>query len=114
MNALYIFWTIIQILIGIHLLLPLILYLFRLLKAQSLVKVSGGRDVLDYAIIVTAYEQVTLLSSVVDSVLRSNYDNYLIFIIADKCYISTLTFASDRVILLRPEETLASNIKSHF
>src|SRR5690606_20538946 len=31
-----------------------------------------------------------------------------------KCDISRLHFDDDRVILLRPEETLASNTKSHF
>jgi cellulose synthase/poly-beta-1,6-N-acetylglucosamine synthase-like glycosyltransferase len=42
------------------------------------------------------------------------YTNYLIYIVADKCDISNLNFSSNKVILLRPEETLASNTGSHF
>jgi cellulose synthase/poly-beta-1,6-N-acetylglucosamine synthase-like glycosyltransferase len=68
----------------------------------------------DYAIIVTAYEQTDMLPSVVESILNLNYQNYLIYIVADKCDISRLKFTDPRVILLRPETTLSSNIKSHF
>lgn len=68
----------------------------------------------DYAIIVTAYEQTDLLPAVVESILKLNYQNYLIYVVADKCDISTLNFPNPKVILLRPETTLSSNIKSHF
>jgi cellulose synthase/poly-beta-1,6-N-acetylglucosamine synthase-like glycosyltransferase len=68
----------------------------------------------DYGIIVTAYEQVDSLPPVIASLLRLNYSNYLIYIVADNCDITGLDFNDDRVILLRPEETLASNTRSHF
>ncbi len=68
----------------------------------------------DYAIIVTAYEQTDLLPSVIDSILKLNYESYLIYVVADNCDISTLKFTDPKVILLRPESTLSSNIKSHF
>ncbi|WP_308420746.1 glycosyltransferase [Parapedobacter defluvii] len=68
----------------------------------------------DYAIIVTAYEQTHMLPAVVASILRSKHTNYLIYIVADKCDVSTLHFADERVILLRPEQVLSSNTRSHF
>jgi cellulose synthase/poly-beta-1,6-N-acetylglucosamine synthase-like glycosyltransferase len=34
--------------------------------------------------------------------------------VADKCDVSKLNFNDERVILLRPEQTLASNTASHF
>lgn len=68
----------------------------------------------DYAIIITAYEQTNTLHAVVDSVLQLRYANYLVYIIADNCDISQLDFNDDRVVLLRPETVLASNIRSHF
>lgn len=67
----------------------------------------------DYAIIVTAYEQTDLLPSVVESLLKLNYDNYLIYVVADNCDISNLHFPDPKVILLRPENVLASNTRSH-
>jgi cellulose synthase/poly-beta-1,6-N-acetylglucosamine synthase-like glycosyltransferase len=71
------------------------------------------REEVDYAIIVTAYEQTDLLSSVVNSILKLNYANYMVYIVADNCDISKLYFSDERVVLLRPEVTLASNTMSH-
>jgi cellulose synthase/poly-beta-1,6-N-acetylglucosamine synthase-like glycosyltransferase len=42
-----------------------------------------------------------------------NYSNYLIYIVADKCDVSNLHFENEKVILLRPEEPLQSNTRSH-
>jgi cellulose synthase/poly-beta-1,6-N-acetylglucosamine synthase-like glycosyltransferase len=114
MKTLFIFWIIIQLMVGINLFLPFVLYICKLLRGSNIKKIQDEKEELDYAIIVTAYEQITLLPSVVDSILRSNYSNYLIYIVADKCDISTLNFSDDRVVLLKPEQTLANNTKSHF
>jgi len=117
MNFFYIFWIILQILIGYHLIFPIILYLFFKVKKstesedENIVKSDNERD---YAIIVTAYEQTTLLYTVVESILKLNYPNYLIYVVADNCDISNLYFNSDKVILLRPETVLSSNTRSHF
>jgi len=117
MNFFYIFWIILQILIGYHLIFPIILYLFFKVKKstgsedENIVKSDNERD---YAIIVTAYEQTNLLYTVVESILKLNYSNYLIYVVADNCDISNLYFNSDKVILLRPEIVLSSNTRSHF
>lgn len=110
-----IIWVVIQILIGIHLLLPLLLYIIYSVKKNAVSRNSGQpAGSADYAVIVTAYEQTTLLPAVVKSLLTLNYNNFLIYVVADKCDISDLHFDDERVILLRPEETLASNTRSHF
>ena len=106
-------WILVQIIIGYHLILPMILYILRAFTAQKK-KTVQTTSTADYAIIVTAYEQTDLLPSVVESILKLNYQNYLIYIVADKCDISKLAFSDPKVILLRPETTLSSNIKSHF
>ena len=106
-------WILLQVLIGYQLVLPFLLYVIRSLMATKKVEVAENRQA-DYAIIVTAYEQTDMLPSVINSILKLKYDNYLIYVVADKCDISNLTFGDQRVILLRPEEILSSNIKSHF
>ncbi len=113
MNLINTIWIIVQILIGYHLILPLILYIFYLTKKRK-EKFLAGTYAADYAIIVTAYEQTDLLPSVISSILKLNYSNYLVYVVADKCDISQLKFNDPRVILLRPEETLSNNVKSHF
>jgi len=106
------FWIIFQIIIGYNLVLPFLLYVFHsLIKKNALVKQKTIE--FDYAIIVTAYEQTALLPSVVDSLLQLNYHNYLIYVVADNCDITTLHFKDPRVVLLRPEKVLASNTRSH-
>lgn len=105
----------VEVLIGYHLIFPLILLLiykiagmFR--KSSRAIEKNSG----DYAIIVTAYEETHTLPAVVNSLLKLKYDNYLIYVVADKCDISNLHFDSEKVILLRPEKALSSNTRSHF
>jgi cellulose synthase/poly-beta-1,6-N-acetylglucosamine synthase-like glycosyltransferase len=113
LNYSMILWQILQILIGYNLVLPLFLYTFYLIYPKSRNK-TGSTEINDYAIIVTAYEQTHTLGPVVASILKLRYKNFLVYIVADKCDISNLHFDDDRVVLLRPEETLSSNTRSHF
>lgn len=107
-------WVFIQIAIGYNLVLPFfLLLLFAIIGNRKRVIQSDKKEA-DYAIIVTAYEQTTLIPSVVASLLKLNYSNYLIYIVADKCDVSGLHFEDERVVVLRPEHTLSSNTRSHF
>lgn len=108
-------WILFQLLVGYNLVLPVLLLLLYLLLGNKKGKPASvsGREA-DYAIIVTAYEQTQLLHGVVRSLLQLHYSNYLIYIVADKCDVTNLVFEDERVIVLRPEETLASNTRSHF
>jgi cellulose synthase/poly-beta-1,6-N-acetylglucosamine synthase-like glycosyltransferase len=109
------FWILFQCLIGYNLVLPFLLLLIYLVKGSRKGKpAAAGTVEADYAIIVTAYEQTQLLHGVVKSLLQLRYSNYLIYIVADKCDVTNLVFNDERVIVLRPEQTLASNTRSHF
>lgn len=106
----------VQAAIGYNLVFPVVLLLiYGLRKAMN----SRGPDIgngklPDYAIIVTAYEYTAQLPAVVGSLLQLNYEHYHIYVVADKCDISSLHFPLDRVALLRPEKVLGSNTRSHF
>jgi len=108
-------WIALQVLIGYNLVLPFLLYLISTVKKEKPLATDlftpGDAD---YGIIVTAYEQVTAIPDVVNSLLKLNYQNYLIYVVADKCDVSSMHFEDERVIILRPEETLSSNTRSHF
>jgi cellulose synthase/poly-beta-1,6-N-acetylglucosamine synthase-like glycosyltransferase len=110
------FWIIFQLIIGYNLLLPLLLFFFykiiTLLKKQAL-EIDSDEEI-DYAVIVTAYEQTDFIPAAVNSILKLNYSKFLVYVVADNCDISDLQFEDDRVILLRPEKKLASNTASHF
>ncbi len=107
-------WIVIQFSIGYHLLSPLILLFLHSLSRKKTFISNAEIPEADYAIIITAYQYVNTLPAVVASVLRLNYQNYLVYIVADNCDTSTLNFTDDRIVLLKPEQVLAGNIKSHF
>jgi cellulose synthase/poly-beta-1,6-N-acetylglucosamine synthase-like glycosyltransferase len=105
-------WLFFQIIIGYNLILPMVLFVCYLIFNRRKTR-NPDTGTFDYAIIVTAYEQTALLPSVVSSLLKLNYTNYLIYVVADNCDISGLRFDDPKVILLKPEHTLASNTRSH-
>ena len=107
-------WIIFQLLVGYNLVFPFLLYIIYLFKQSDKRKGNTTSHEADYAIIVTAYEQTHTLPPVIDSLLKLNYSNYLIYIVADKCDVSNLKFSDERVIVLKPENTLGSNTRSHF
>ena len=108
-------WIIFQILIGYNLALPVCIFLLYLIKPkQKINSFSSSKAEADYAIIVTAYEQTHTLPPVIDSLLKLQYSNFIIYIVADKCDVSKLHFSDERVVVLRPPETLGSNTRSHF
>ncbi|MGY4384245.1 cellulose synthase/poly-beta-1,6-N-acetylglucosamine synthase-like glycosyltransferase [Pedobacter sp. UYP24] len=107
-------WFIIQALFGYSLVLPIVLFVaWRLTSKTDLVKDLSKDEESDYAIIVTAYQQTHTLKAVVDSIIKMEYHNYLVYIVADNCDVTDLNFSDSRIILLRPEIVLASNTKSH-
>ncbi len=116
-NLINAFWIVLQIAIGYNLVLPIFLLIgYLLVKSQQITNhyPTDTSNEADYAIIVTAYEQTDLLSGVIASILQLKYNNYLVYIVADKCDVSNLHFEDERVIILQPEEVLASNTRSHF
>lgn len=107
-------WILIQLLLSSSLLAPLIFYLIGSFRRNRKPPLFSQRVDADYAIIVTAYTQTDLIPEAVDSILKLRYTNFLIYVVADNCDVSDLHFDDNRVILLRPPEVLANNIKSHF
>ncbi len=113
MQIINILWIAFQVLIGYNLVLPLLLLAIYSTRRKTVIPAAQPAEA-DYAIIVTAYEWVTAIPEVVSSLLALNYSNYLIYVVADKCDVSGLHFDDERVIILRPEQTLAGNVRSHF
>ncbi|MES2426935.1 MAG: glycosyltransferase [Bacteroidota bacterium] len=106
-------WIVFQLFIGIHLVIPAILYIAYFFVNKKRTDLHPESEY-DFAIIVTAYQQTTLLPAVVNSILKLNYSNYLVYVVADNCDISNLKFEDERVILLKPDTVLAGNTRSHF
>jgi len=109
-------WQAVQLVIGYNLVFPLLLYLFYPAARNKFRQNKVWNKVTepDYGIIVTAYQQTHTLPAVIESLLKQEFQNFVIYIVADQCDISNLNFNHPQVIVLRPEEALKSNIRSHF
>ena len=109
-------WFLIQVLIWYNLVFPVVLLLVYSIRGKDkLAPVNALVPGLpDYGVIVTAYEYTQQLPAVVASLLKLDYERFHIYVVADKCDITGLHFPADRVSLLRPEQVLGSNTRSHF
>lgn len=113
MSILVSLWILIQVFLNMYLVLPLLLYICFPLKKKKPILNENSKDY-DYGIIVTAFLQVDMIPSVVNSILALDYQNYLVYVVADNCDTSLLKFDDQRVVILKPEHVLASNTESHF
>lgn len=113
MEIVRIFSLIIQGMVALILIFPVlsgIIYLF--IPRKKLKKIIEEEG--DYAIIVTAYKYTGNLSNVVDSLLKMNYRNYVVYIVADDCADYQPDFNDERVVVLKPAIPFANQVKSHF
>jgi len=109
-----IIWILLQVLIGYNLVLPLILLLVWVItRKRSREDQVAGSVGLDYAIIVTAYQQTSMLPGVIKSILALDYSSFHVYVVADNCHDVVLSFDDPKVTVLKPETVLASNTKSH-
>lgn len=115
-HVLMFIWQAVQLVIGYNLVLPLLLYLLYPAARNKFKpnKVWNRVTEADYGIIVTAYQQTHLLNDVVASLLKQQYTNFMIYVVADECDVSQLNFNHPQVVVLRPEKALKNNIRSHF
>ncbi len=112
---LYTAWIVFQIIIGFVLIFPVITFvLYSLVKkgGEKNVEVSGA--LADYALIVTAYKDISNIPNVIQSLLKLDYSNYTIYVIADNCPQLAKEFNDERVVILYPDPILENQIKSHF
>lgn len=93
-----------------YLLYPFIQIFFYYLKKSNTYK--EPLEETDIGCIVTAYKEIDIVLPLVDSLLRQNYQNYLIYVVADNCDTSNLNFTSKKVIVLKPPGVISSKFKS--
>jgi cellulose synthase/poly-beta-1,6-N-acetylglucosamine synthase-like glycosyltransferase len=111
-TLLNVLWSVLVVVISYNLVLPILFFIiYKLIRSNKSLDVQPAEP--DYGIIVTAYEHTNTLSQCVASLLNLKYSNYMIYVVADKCDISNLHFADPRVVLMKPEEELRSNTRSH-
>ena len=66
----------------------------------------------EFGIIITAHQETEFIFPLVDSILRQDYQNFYIYIVADDCETANLQFTDSRIKVLSPLPALHSKIKS--
>lgn len=111
MGVLSVLFYAVQILVLFFLLFPFLSVILSLLFRKPRLK-SKINQKFDFGLIITAYKETEITLPLVDSLLKQNYDNYLIYLVADECDVSKLKFDDERVVVLKPASKLGSKIKS--
>ncbi|MEP6675798.1 MAG: glycosyltransferase [Ferruginibacter sp.] len=114
LNILHIIWIIFQAIIALILVFPVISYFIYLIAKPRSAKIATATGNYDYAVIVTAYKNSSNLPHVVQSLLKMNYSNFLVYVVADNCPDLINDFEDPKVVTLRPDPVLANQVKSHF
>jgi len=106
----YIFYLI-QIITAFFLLFPFLNVIASLLVTgkKHITKVDKQYD---FAAIITAYKETEICIPLVESLLKQDYNNFIIYLVADECDVSVFNFESENVVVLKPEKKLGSKVKS--
>jgi cellulose synthase/poly-beta-1,6-N-acetylglucosamine synthase-like glycosyltransferase len=107
----------VECIFAIYLILPgVILSIAGFFKPRDVVKMrktgnENDKD-FDFAAIITAHQDTRFILPFVDSFLKQTYQNFVVYIIADDCDISSFEFDDKRIKLIRPDQALHSKVKS--
>lgn len=93
------------------LVLPLLTVLFSLLKSKKYPSVSQEIQT-DFACIITAYRNLSIVNPLLDSILKQQYKNYHIYLVTDDCDPSELSILNEKINVLSPVARLGSKVKS--
>ena len=112
-STLNILWIGFQCCVAFVLVFPVISFFIYAAKTKK-VDQTTSPTLNDFAVIVTAYKNSDNLINVINSILRMNYDNYVIYVVADGCPDFNPGFTNEKLVILKPEKEFANQVRSHF
>ncbi|MEO8109714.1 MAG: glycosyltransferase [Ginsengibacter sp.] len=119
-SLLWILFYTINIILAVYFVLPIFLFLIHLMLSSSRRSALQrypkkiNKD-FDFAAVITAHQDVKLIPPLVDSFLRQDYKNFIVYVIADDCDISGLQYNDERIRIIKPAIAFHAKIKSiHF
>ncbi|MEO6639465.1 MAG: glycosyltransferase [Ginsengibacter sp.] len=121
-EVIYLLWILfyaVNVILAIYFLLPIFLFLIHLMlpSSKKLLEKRYPKQIqkeFDFAAIITAHQDVKLIPPLIDSFLKQDHSNFIVYVIADDCDITSL-YSNDKIRILKPGIAFHSKIKSiHF
>jgi cellulose synthase/poly-beta-1,6-N-acetylglucosamine synthase-like glycosyltransferase len=108
----------IQVVLAFYLLVPFFFLVAYGLKKLFRAKTPFERQPVltdknfEFGIIITAHQETKFVVPLVDSIIKQQYGNFQVYIVADDCDTAAWNFTDKRIKILQPEPALHSKIKS--
>ncbi len=115
LHILRILFYLLNLLLALYFIMPPIFFLLHyLLPKKSFGKYSKQltEKEFDFAAIITAHKDTRFIAPFVDSFIKQQYSNFIVYVVADDCDISDLHFTDERIVLLKPEKALNAKTQS--
>jgi cellulose synthase/poly-beta-1,6-N-acetylglucosamine synthase-like glycosyltransferase len=103
----------INIILALHFLQPVFFFLLHLLIPSRKKKwPATGNENIDFAAIVTVHRDTRFIPPLVDSFLKQEYQNFILYIVADDCIIQEGYMHDERVRIFQTPQPFNAKIKS--
>jgi len=106
-----ILFQIVESILCIFLISPFLIVFFSLIVGKKTPKNKTSKN-FDFACIITAYKDASIAMHTLDSILAQNHKNYMVYLVADDCEVSSISLNSGQAVLLTPVLPLKSKLKS--
>lgn len=73
---------------------------------------AEGETQMDFACVITAYKNASIAKPLVNSLLKQNYNNFTIYLVADACEQKEFDIEDERLVVLFPDPFLNLKVKS--
>jgi cellulose synthase/poly-beta-1,6-N-acetylglucosamine synthase-like glycosyltransferase len=104
-----------NILLAVYFILPSLFFLLHYLlpkKQYGRYSKAITEKEFDFAAIITAHKDTRFIAPFVDSFIKQQYKNFIVYVVADDCDITDLHFTDNRIIVLKPETALNAKTQS--
>ncbi len=107
----------INIFVALHFLIPVINFALHWVLEKDPKKLLNKYKKIndleyDFAAIITAHQDVRFIPPFIDSFLKQDYNNYIVYVVADDCDISGLQYNNEHIKILKPSVPFHSKVKS--
>jgi cellulose synthase/poly-beta-1,6-N-acetylglucosamine synthase-like glycosyltransferase len=104
-----------NLVLALYFILPVLYFLLHLVLPKKLYgkyKNIETEKEFDFAAVITVHQDTRFIAPLVDSFCKQQYNNFVVYVVADDCDISGFSFSDKRIKILKPEQALNAKTQS--